>query len=135
MPLNSSASRSPSRLRRYGTDRCSGRPLPAGALEEFVVARLTEATADGALAERVQTKLTERVAKERATFAEVRKALAAQIAEASAATSKLTDEVVRLDGRARGSRWDDGPLVIEPGAQIVEKRASLLLSDRSATAG
>ncbi len=86
---------------KYGTDRCSGRPLPAGALEEFVVARLTEATADGALAERVQTKLTERVAKERSTFAKVRKALAAQIAEASAATSKLTDEVVRLEGRAR----------------------------------
>jgi hypothetical protein len=31
----------------------------------------------------------------------VRKALAAQIAEASATTAKLTDEVVRLEGRAR----------------------------------
>src|SRR5690606_12150480 len=42
-----------------------------------------------------------RVAKERATFVEVRRALATQIAEASATTAKLTDEVVRLEGRAR----------------------------------
>ncbi|MBK8217903.1 MAG: recombinase family protein [Myxococcales bacterium] len=86
---------------KYGTDRCSGRPLPAGALEDFVVDRIMEATADGTLAERIQTKLSARVAKERATFVEVRRALAAQIAEASATTAKLTDEVVRLEGRAR----------------------------------
>jgi len=86
---------------KYGTDRCSGRPLPAGALEDFVVDRIMEATADGTLAERIQTKLSARVAKERSTFVEVRKALSAQIAEASAATAKLTDEVVRLEGRAR----------------------------------
>lgn len=86
---------------KYGTDRCSARPLPACSLEDFVVARLTEAAADGTLAERVQTKLAARVAKERSTFLEVRKALSAQIADASAATSRLTEEVVRLDGRAR----------------------------------
>lgn len=62
-----------------------------------------EATADGTLAERIETKLSARVAKERATFVEVRRALAAQIAEASASatTAKLTDEVVRLEARAR----------------------------------
>jgi len=86
---------------KFGTDRCTGSPLPAGALEEFVVERLMEATADGTLATRIEAKLSARVAKERATFVEVRKALAAQIAEASAATAKLTDEVVRLEGRAR----------------------------------
>ncbi|MFZ5445107.1 MAG: hypothetical protein ACOZQL_34275 [Myxococcota bacterium] len=60
-----------------------------------------EATADGTLATRIEAKLSARVAKERATFVEVRRALAAQIAEASATTAKLTDEVVRLEGRAR----------------------------------
>jgi DNA invertase Pin-like site-specific DNA recombinase len=86
---------------KFGTDRCSGRPLPAGALEDFVVERLTEATADGTLSTRIEDKLSARVAKERAAFVEVRRALAAQIAEASATTAKLTDEVVRLEGRAR----------------------------------
>lgn len=86
---------------KFGTDRCTGRPLPAGALEDFVVERLTEATADGTLSTRIEAKLSVRVAKERATFVEVRRALAAQIAEASATTAKLTDEVVRLEGRAR----------------------------------
>ncbi|WP_375757406.1 recombinase family protein [Corallococcus exercitus] len=86
---------------KYGTDRCSARPLPARAIEDFVVARITEATADGTLAERIQVKLAARVAKERTTFVEVRKALSAQVAEALAATSRLTEEVVRLEGRAR----------------------------------
>lgn len=85
---------------KFGTDRCTGRPLPAGALEDFVVERLTEATADRTLSTRIEAKLSARVAKERATFVEVRRALAAQIAEASATTAKLTDEVLRLEGRA-----------------------------------
>ena len=86
---------------KYGKDKCSAKPLSARAIEDFVVARITEATADGTLAERIQVKLAARVAKERTTFVEVRKALSAQVAEALAATSRLTEEVVRLEGRAR----------------------------------
>ncbi|MBC7173645.1 MAG: recombinase family protein, partial [Polyangiaceae bacterium] len=86
---------------KFGTDKCSARPLPARAIEDFVVARIMEATADSTLAERIETKLAARVAKERSSFVEVRKALTAQVAEASAAASRLTEEVVRLDGRAR----------------------------------
>ncbi|MBK6463010.1 MAG: recombinase zinc beta ribbon domain-containing protein [Myxococcales bacterium] len=36
-----------SRREKYGKDQCAGRPLPAAALEEFVVARISNATADG----------------------------------------------------------------------------------------
>lgn len=86
---------------KYGTDRCAAKPLPARAIEDFVAARITEATADGTLADRIHAKLSARIAKERATFVEVRKALTTQVADASAAASKLTEQVVRLDGRAR----------------------------------
>ncbi|WP_437318699.1 hypothetical protein [Sorangium sp. So ce385] len=86
---------------KYGADRCSARPLLARAIEDFVVERFMEATTDGTLAERIQAKLAARVAKGRTTFGEVRRALSAHIADTSAAASKLTEEVMRLDGRAR----------------------------------
>ena len=86
---------------KYGKERCAARPLPARALEDFVVERLVEATADGTLAARIDAKLAARIAKERTTFVEVRKSLTAHVADASAAASRLTEEVLRLDGRAR----------------------------------
>ncbi|MBL8235505.1 MAG: recombinase zinc beta ribbon domain-containing protein, partial [Bryobacterales bacterium] len=46
-----------SRREKYGKDQCAGRPLPAPALEEFVVARISNATADGSLAKRVEKQL------------------------------------------------------------------------------
>ncbi|HMO27610.1 MAG TPA: class I tRNA ligase family protein, partial [Tepidisphaeraceae bacterium] len=42
-----------SKREKYGKDQCAARPLPAPALEEFVIARISDATADGTLAERV----------------------------------------------------------------------------------
>ena len=42
-----------SRREKYGKDQCAGRPLPAAALEEFVVARISNATADGSLSDEV----------------------------------------------------------------------------------
>lgn len=86
---------------KFGKERCPARPLPAAALEDFVVARITEVTADGKLAERVEGKLTARLANERKTLAEVRAALAAQIADASVTTKKLTEELTQFEGRAR----------------------------------
>ncbi|MCL2726671.1 MAG: recombinase family protein [Polyangiaceae bacterium] len=86
---------------KYGKDKCPAKPLPAHAIEDFVVARITEATVDGTLAERIHVKLSERIAKERTVLVDIRKALAAQVAEASIVVSKLTEEVLRLDGRAR----------------------------------
>jgi excisionase family DNA binding protein len=76
-------------------------PAGCGNPRGLVVERLVEATADGTLATRIEAKLSARVANERATFVEVRRVLAAQIAGASATTAKLTDEVVRREGRAR----------------------------------
>jgi hypothetical protein len=50
---------------KHGKERCAARPLPAHALEDFVVERLVEATADGTLAARIGAKLAARIAKER----------------------------------------------------------------------
>ena len=90
-----------SRREKYGKDQCAGRPLPAATLEEFVVARISERVADGMLAKRVATHLETLTAGKGEDFGKLRAELATRIAESSATASKLTEEVVRLDGRAR----------------------------------
>lgn len=90
-----------SKREKYGKDQCAARPLPAPALEEFVVARISDATADGTLVERVKQHLATLTAGKGEDFDKLRKELADQIAATSATASKLTDEVMRLDGRAR----------------------------------
>lgn len=46
---------------KFGKGQCPARPLPAQAIEGFVVERIAEATADGKLADRVLHKLTARM--------------------------------------------------------------------------
>jgi hypothetical protein len=75
--------------------------LPAKAIEDFVFQRITEATADGTLAQRVADKLTARLAKDRKRLADVRAALAVQIAEAVVTTNKLMEDLSAFEGRAR----------------------------------
>ena len=90
-----------SRREKYGKEQCAARPLPAAALEEFVVARIADKTADGTLANRVEAHLASLTAGKDENLAGLRAALATRIADAAAAAAKLTEEVVRLDGRAR----------------------------------
>ncbi|MCK6587280.1 MAG: recombinase family protein, partial [Polyangiaceae bacterium] len=90
-----------SKREKYGKDQCAARPLPAPALEEFVVARISDASADGTLAERVKQHLATLTAGKGEDFDKLRKELSDRIAATSVAASKLTDEVMRLDGRAR----------------------------------
>ena len=90
-----------SKREKYGKDVCPARPLPAPALEAFVVARITERAVDDGLAERVREHLETLTAGKGEDFAKLRKELAEQIAATSDTASKLTDEMLRLDGRAR----------------------------------
>ena len=84
---------------KYGTDRCSARPLPAGALEDLSwSASWGDRRRHTGRAPRPSSR---HAAKERSTSRG--KALSAQIAEASAATSKLTDDDA-AEGRARAAR-------------------------------
>ncbi len=86
---------------KYGKDKCAGRPLPAPALEEFVVARISERAADGTLAKRVAAHLETLTAGKGEDFGKLRAELVAKIAETSTTASKLAEEVLRLEGRAR----------------------------------
>lgn len=86
---------------KFGKEKCSAKPLPAGAIEDFVVERIADVTTDGTLAERTKSKLQARIAKARADYVELRRALNTRIADCSATASKLADEVARLEGRAR----------------------------------
>jgi hypothetical protein len=87
---------------KYGRAHCqTGNSLPARALEEFVVERIAEATADGQLAQRVYNKLTARLDAERKTIESLRGVLATQVAEAANITKKLTEDLTTFDGRAR----------------------------------
>jgi DNA invertase Pin-like site-specific DNA recombinase len=86
---------------KHGKDACPARPLPAGALEDFVAERITAATADGKLVQHIEQSLRARIQAQRAALTAVRADLPGRVASASATASKLTDELGKLDGRAR----------------------------------
>ncbi|MFZ5438471.1 MAG: recombinase family protein [Myxococcota bacterium] len=86
---------------KAGNLACAAKPLPAGAIELFVIERLGSATADGALVARVDRELASRIEARRKEAAELCAKLPGEIAEASVAASRYADEVGRLEGRAR----------------------------------
>ena len=90
-----------SKREKYGRAQCAARALPAPAIEEFVIARISDATADGTLAERVKQHLATLTAGKGEDFEKLRKELSDHIAATSTAAGKLADEVLRLEGRAR----------------------------------
>jgi len=90
-----------SRRDKLGKEACAARPLPAGALEDFVAQRITAATADGTLVPHIEQSLRRRIEEQRKALAAMRADLPGRVASASAAASKLTDELGKLDGRAR----------------------------------
>src|SRR5690606_5356651 len=90
-----------SRRDKLGKEAWAARPLPAGALEDFVAQRITAATADGTLVPHVEQSLRRRIEEQRKALAAMRADLPGRVASASAAASKLTDELGKLDGRAR----------------------------------
>src|SRR5690606_16135486 len=77
------------------------RPLPARALEELVAERITAETADVKLVQHIERSLRARIEAQRASLAAIRADLPGRVASASAAASKLADELGKLDGRAR----------------------------------
>jgi hypothetical protein len=86
---------------KHGKDACPARPLAAGALEDFVAERITAATADGTLVQNIEQSLRRRIEEQRNALAAIRADLPGSVASASAAASTLTDELGKLDGRAR----------------------------------
>jgi len=77
------------------------KPLPAGAIEDFVAQRITAATTDGSLARHVEVTLAKRIAGRREALERIRVDLPGRVASASANASKYTEELGKFEGRAR----------------------------------
>ena len=86
---------------KHGKEACRARPLPAGALEDFVAQRITAATADGSLAAHVDASLKARIAGKREAIEKIRADLPGRVASASVAASKYTEDLGKFEGRAR----------------------------------
>jgi DNA invertase Pin-like site-specific DNA recombinase len=86
---------------KEGVGACPTKPLPAGPIEDHVVGRVREATADGRLAADVAARLAERVGAERAELQAERQTLPGAIARLSAEGRRLAEAAGATDGAAR----------------------------------
>jgi site-specific DNA recombinase len=115
-----------------GREGCDSAPLPARAIEDFVVERVREALADGKLANEVTEAARRRIAKERATLRTERESLPARIAAVSSEGKRLVETASEMT--ASGRRLLDAKLQ-EVGDQLgrlesrlaeVQRRIALL---------
>jgi DNA invertase Pin-like site-specific DNA recombinase len=121
-----------SKREKMGADACMAGPLPAQAIEDFVVARIREALADGTLAAEVTREVQEHLAGQRASLMAERRELPSKIAALSSEGKRLVETMSNVKGA--GQRLLDVNLQ-EVGEQLgrlearlreVEHRLSLL---------
>lgn len=86
---------------KEGRDACPAKPLPAGAIEEFVLERIRDATADGSLVEFIGKQLQDRIDARHSAIKKLREKLPAEVADASANAAKFAEELTKFEGRAR----------------------------------
>jgi len=86
---------------KQGRDACPAQPLPAEAIESFVVGRIREATGDGTLAADVAKKLRGRAARHRDALLTERAELPQKIAALAAEARKLVDTLAQVNGTAQ----------------------------------
>ena len=116
---------------KSGREACPGRPLPADAIEAFVVERIREATADGALAADVEKRLKVRIRSRRADLKTERRDLPAQIAKLSAEGRLLVEKVGEAKGAA-ASLLDQR--VQDVGSELARCEARMAEVERALTA-
>ena len=86
---------------KEGRDACPSAPLPAAAIEEFVVERLREAVQGSDLAGEVAEGVRKRVAERRRDLTVERRKLPGQIARLSAEGKQLVEALAEAKGSAR----------------------------------
>ena len=86
---------------KEGREACPSSPLPAAAIEGYVIERLREAVADGDLAEDVTSAVTTRVAARRKDLLVERKKLPGKIAELSSEGKRLVETMADQKEAAR----------------------------------
>jgi len=84
-----------------GREACQARPLPAASIEDFVVQRIREATADGSLARDVTRRVAARLAEQRKELQTERQSLPPAIAKLAAEGKRLAESLQQVDGPAR----------------------------------
>ncbi|MBU8900854.1 recombinase family protein [Corallococcus sp. M34] len=86
---------------KCGKKGCRAAPLPAPALEDFVVARLREASVGGALAGDVYARLAARMEAKHQALRTERMQLPKELARAAKESERWVDSLSKLDGPAR----------------------------------
>jgi site-specific DNA recombinase len=86
---------------KEGKEACPSSPLPAAAIEEFVIDRLREAVTDGDLAQDVTAAVKVRVAARRKDLLVERKRLPGEIAKLSSEGKRLVETIADLKESAR----------------------------------
>ncbi|MCP4499032.1 MAG: hypothetical protein GY822_03575 [Deltaproteobacteria bacterium] len=86
---------------KQGKDACQGRPLPADAIEAFVIDRLREATSDGSLAAEITEHLQERVETRRKGLLKEQRDIPREVATLKSEGKKLAESMADADGTAR----------------------------------
>ena len=87
---------------KEGAEACIARPLPADAVERFVVERIREATTGGTLAADVEKRLRARIDERRGELTTERNKLPAKIAKLSAEGRRLVEKIGEAKGPASG---------------------------------
>lgn len=86
---------------KHGNSMCRAKPLPAAAIEGFVIERIAEATQDGSLAAEVKALLDARIKQRREDIAKLRSELPAVVADAAANAARHSEDLQKFEGRAR----------------------------------
>jgi len=86
---------------KHGRKSCPGRPLPAEALEEFVIDKVREVAADERLVAELFGRLQQRIEERREPLKTERQKLPSRIASLSAEAKRLAEDMGRADGPAR----------------------------------
>jgi DNA invertase Pin-like site-specific DNA recombinase len=112
---------------KEGKEACPSSPLPAGAIEAYVVERVREATADGTLATDVAANVKARVSERRKDLRTERQKLPPEVAALSAEASRTVDSMAGMTGTAR--RLVDERLQ-QIGVQLARCEARLAAAER-----
>jgi site-specific DNA recombinase len=86
---------------KQGKEACSVTALPAPAIEEYVVARIIDATGDGTLVAGARAALEKHLQVRRERLKQRRAELPARVAAASASVARYVEELTQVEGRAR----------------------------------
>ncbi len=86
---------------KEGKSGCSGAQIPAGAIEQVVVRKVSECSRDPEISQMVEQTVVRRAAEALDKRRQERKALIAKIADLSSKARRLTDELEASEGRTK----------------------------------